>query len=75
MNSNTRGIYMPPAVLNLAGLSWPARLVLAEILDLYKVNGQVWANDQHFVNRLPGLAKRTVGGAIKELEQIRSQYT
>ncbi|MGI4735561.1 MAG: hypothetical protein ACRYG7_10320 [Janthinobacterium lividum] len=54
-------------MLNLAALSWPARLVLAEILELHKVNGQVWANDQHFVNRLPGLAKRTVGGAIKEL--------
>ncbi len=58
---------MQPAVLNLAGLSWPARLVLSEILDLYKVNGQVWANDQHFVNRLPGISLRTVQGAIKEL--------
>jgi hypothetical protein len=67
MSSNTRGIYMPPAVLNLVDLSWPARLVLAEILDLYKVNGQVWANDQHFVNRLPGTSLRTVQGAIKEL--------
>lgn len=67
MNRNIRGLYLPPAVLNLPALSWPARLVLAEILDLYKVNGQVWANDQHFVNRLPGTSLRTVQGAIKEL--------
>jgi hypothetical protein len=67
MNSNSRGLYLPPAVLNLPALSWPARLLLAEVLDLYKVNGQVWANDQHFVNRLPGTSLRTVQSAIKEL--------
>jgi hypothetical protein len=67
MSSTTRMLCLPPAVLNLAQLSWPARLVLAEILDLHKVSGSVWANDQYFVNRLPGLAKRTIGGAIKEL--------
>jgi hypothetical protein len=68
MSSATRGLYLPPAVLSLAGLSWPARLVLAEILDLYKVNGQEWANDQYFANRLPGTSMRAVQRAIQELE-------
>jgi len=68
MSSNTRGLYMLPAVLNLSALSWPARLVLSEILELYKVNGQVWANDQHFAGRLPGTSMRAVQRAIQELE-------
>lgn len=66
--STARGLYLPPAVLSLANLSWPARLVLAEILDLHKVNGQVWANDQHFVKRLPGTSMRAVQRAIQELD-------
>ncbi|MGI4884259.1 MAG: hypothetical protein ACRYFR_04800 [Janthinobacterium lividum] len=66
--SANRALVIPADVLAAPGLSWPARLVLAEILDLHKVSGSVWANDQHFVNRLPGIQKRTVGGALKELE-------
>ncbi|MGI4735076.1 MAG: hypothetical protein ACRYG7_07850 [Janthinobacterium lividum] len=54
-------------MLAQGALSLPARMVLAEILNLHKKNQRVWANDQHFSNRLPGVALRTVGGAIKEL--------
>jgi len=64
---STHGLYIPSAVLAQGALSLPARMVLAEILNLHKQNQRVWANDQHFTNRLPGVALRTVGGAIKEL--------
>jgi flagellar hook protein FlgE len=67
MKMSKRALHIPPDVLALAQLSWPARLILAEILDLYQVTGQVWANDQHFVTRLPGTSLRTVQSAIKEL--------
>jgi DNA-binding MarR family transcriptional regulator len=67
MSSATRGLYLPPAVLSLADLSWPAKLVLAEILDLHNSNARVQETDQHFISRLPGVAPRTVQAAIKEL--------
>ncbi|AWM31335.1 hypothetical protein [Hymenobacter nivis] len=69
VTSTNRALVIPADVLAAPGLSWPARLVLSEILDLHKVSGSVWANDQHFVNRLPGIQKRSVGGALKELEE------
>jgi len=69
MNANSRGLYLSAAVLNLVDLSWPARLVLAEILHLYEANGQVQETDQHFVSKLPGIAPRTTQGAIRELAE------
>jgi hypothetical protein len=67
MSNKPRDLHMPAAVLVLAHLSWSARHVLTEIIDLYKVNGMVFASDEHFVNRLPGTSLRTIQGAIKEL--------
>ena len=62
-----QALTMPPAVLALAARSWPARLILAEILALQKAEGTVHATDRHFIERLPGLPQRTVQAAIKEL--------
>jgi DNA-binding transcriptional ArsR family regulator len=62
-----QALVIPPAVLGLAALSWPARLVLAEILALQQAEGTVHASDCHFTHRLPGLRLRTVQAAVKEL--------
>jgi hypothetical protein len=43
-------------------------LIFAEIEDLYKVNGHVFASDEHFATRL-GIGLRTVGDAIKQLHE------
>lgn len=61
-----RALHIPAAVLAL-DITWSARLVLAEVMDLHQVNGNVFALDDHFVERCR-IKKRTVGGAIKELE-------
>lgn len=66
VSSNTRALTIPAAVLDL-DLTWSARLVLSEVLDLHRVNGNVFALDDHFADRCR-VKKRTVGGAIKELE-------
>jgi hypothetical protein len=66
VSAASRALTILPAVLDL-DISWNARLVLSEVLDLHKVNGKVWANDEHFTDRCR-VAKRTIGAALKELE-------
>lgn len=66
VSAPTRALTILPGVLGL-DISWNARLVLSEVLDLHKVNGKVWANDEHFTDRCR-IAKRTVGAALKELD-------
>jgi hypothetical protein len=61
-----RALIVPPEVLALKNITLTAKLVLAEIIDLYKVNGHVFASDEYFANRL-GISLRTVGDAIKQL--------
>ncbi len=65
-NPTPRDFVVPGAVVALS-ISWPARLVFSEIINLRKVKGEVWANDNHFAERCR-ISKRTVGGALRELE-------
>ncbi|MDO7846462.1 hypothetical protein Q5H92_08845 [Hymenobacter sp. M29] len=67
--SIAHGLTIPEWVLTQK-ITWAARLVLSEVLNLYKVKGQVWAEDDYFVDRLD-LSKRIVGQAIKELADAR----
>ncbi len=48
---STRALHIPAAVLAQPSLSLLACAVLAEILDLYQVKGQVFASDEHFAER------------------------
>lgn len=66
---STHGLFIPPAVLGQKDLSLSALLVLSEILNLHKVNRQVWAPDQYFSARIPAIKPRTVQSAMIELEQ------
>lgn len=61
-----RALHIPAAVLALK-ITWSARLVLSEVLDLYQVNGNVFAHDNHFIERCR-IEKCTVGKALAELE-------
>lgn len=65
--SSARGLFISAAVLALPKLTLTARLVLAEILNLHKVTGNVFARDSHFADRL-NVSVRTIGNAIAELE-------
>jgi len=65
--STPRGLFISAAVLALPKLTLTARLVLAEILNLHKVAGNVFARDSHFADRL-NVGVRTVGTSIAELE-------
>lgn len=63
-----RFLIIPREVMELpAAISWPARLVLSEIINLYKPNASVWVGDEYFVDRLKGLSKRTVQVALTDL--------
>ena len=66
-NATPRDLLIPKEVLALS-ITWSARLVLSEILNLQKVSGNVWANDHHFAERCR-LSKRAVGNALRELER------
>jgi hypothetical protein len=67
MASSSRALYVPAEVLGLSGLTLTARLVLAEVIDLYKVGGRVFAGDDHFADRF-GCSDRSVRTAITDLE-------
>jgi|GEM_PF-3954430 len=62
----SRALIVPAEVLALPDITLTAKLILAEVLDLYKVSGKVFASDEHFALRL-GIGIRTVGDAIKQL--------
>ncbi|GAA4362218.1 hypothetical protein GCM10023185_29950 [Hymenobacter saemangeumensis] len=72
MSVTSHDLFIPEWILNLS-VGWDARLVLAEVLNLYKCKGQVWAEDDYFVDRLR-LSKRSVGRAMKELEVAQVLY-
>ncbi|GGG33767.1 helix-turn-helix domain-containing protein [Hymenobacter glacieicola] len=63
-----RALIVPADVLALEGITLTAKLILAEVIDLYKVKKHVFASDEHFAARL-GIGLRTVGDAIKQLHE------
>ncbi|TGE25184.1 helix-turn-helix domain-containing protein [Hymenobacter aquaticus] len=63
-----RALIVPAEVLALEGITLTAKLILAEVIDLYKVKKHVFASDEHFAARL-GIGLRTVGDAIKQLHE------
>ena len=63
-----RALTVPAEVLALEGITLTAKLILAEVIDLYKVKKHVFASDEHFAARL-GIGLRTVGDAIKQLHE------
>jgi hypothetical protein len=66
MSSKPRDLYLLAAVLDQPGLSLLACAVLSEIIDLHKVNGHVFASDEHFAKRCKSKS-RTIRVTIAEL--------
>ncbi|WP_167856338.1 helix-turn-helix domain-containing protein [Hymenobacter metallicola] len=64
---SNRPLVIPPAVLALEAPSLNAKALLADILDLNKVSGHVFARDEYFAERYK-IGKRSVGDALKWLE-------
>ncbi|UYZ64743.1 helix-turn-helix domain-containing protein [Hymenobacter weizhouensis] len=67
-STKSRALIVPAEVLALEDITLTAKLILAEIIDLYKVRKHVFASDEHFATRL-GIGLRTVGDAIKQLHE------
>jgi septal ring-binding cell division protein DamX len=63
----TRALHIPAEVLAQPGLSLLACAVLAEVLDLQKVRGRVFASDEHFAERCKCSARKS-RETIAELE-------
>lgn len=68
MSATNRSLIIPPEVLALPSdiVTWAARLVLSEIIDLYKPHHKVFAKDEHFSKRCV-LSMRSVSDAVKQL--------
>ena len=64
---SNRALFIPPAILALEA-TLTAKLVLADVLDLHKVSGHVFARDEYFAERL-GVSKRSIGDALLWLDQ------
>jgi len=62
-----RPLIIPPAVLAMTAPSLNAKALLADILDLHKVSGHVFARDEYFAERYQ-IGKRSVGDALHWLE-------
>lgn len=63
---HVRALHIPAAVLAHSSLSLLDCAILAEVIDLHKVQGHVFASDEHFANRCHVKA-RTVRQSIAEL--------
>jgi hypothetical protein len=64
---SSRPLLIPPAVLAMNAPSLNAKALLADILDLHKVSGHVFARDDYFAERYQ-IGKRSVGDALQWLE-------
>jgi len=64
---SSRPLVIPPAVLAMTAPSLNAKALLADILDLHKVSGHVFARDDYFAERYQ-IGKRSVGDALQWLE-------
>jgi len=64
---SSRPLIIPPAVLAMTAPSLNAKALLADILDLHKVSGHVFARDEYFAERYQ-IGKRSVGDALHWLE-------
>lgn len=65
----TRALHIPAQVLACAELSLLGCAVFAEVLDLYRVKGHVFADDEHFAMRCH-VKPRTVRETISELVEL-----
>jgi hypothetical protein len=63
-----RDLHIDARILAQPGLSLTACALLAEVLDLYQVKAQVFANDAHFAARCR-CSERTVRSTIAELKE------
>jgi hypothetical protein len=63
-----RDLHIDARILAQPGLSLTACALLAEVLDLYRVKGQVFADNAHFEARCR-CSERTVRNTIAELEE------
>lgn len=68
VTKTARDLHIDYRILAQPGLSLTACALLAEVLDLYQVKGQVFANDAHFAARCR-CGERTVRSTIAELEE------
>lgn len=69
-DTSNRALTVPPEVLALPIdlITWSARLVLSEIIDLYRPHHYVFAMDDHFAERCL-MKKRTVEDAMTQLHK------
>ena len=68
---STRALHIPPAILAIAskpkGEATPTiKMLLADVLDLHKFGGHVFARDEYFADRI-GVSIRAIGDALKWL--------
>ncbi|MBT9395329.1 hypothetical protein KLP40_19335 [Hymenobacter sp. NST-14] len=69
-DTSNRALIIPPEVLALPIdlITWSARLVLSEIIDLHRPHHYVFAMDDHFAERCL-MKKRTVEDAMTQLHK------
>ncbi len=65
---NTSFLTIPYNILNLKGLTLSAKILLAEILSLSKLEGHCYASNAYLADRL-GLSLPTVKNALRQLRK------
>lgn len=65
----TRALHIDPLILAHASLDLLACAVLAEVVDLHRVKGHVFADDDHFASRCKS-KPRTIRDTISELVKL-----